>query len=72
MGRELNVADKLMLSKNYKEHHLFKELDEMMDFYEAVSDRAFCFLPSAPKDFLITRATISCLFKVPLIQLKHC
>ena len=49
MGREFNVADKLMLSKNYKEHHLFKELDEMMDFYEAVSDRAFCFLPSGTK-----------------------
>ena len=32
MGREFNVADKLMLSKNYKEHHLFKELDEMIDF----------------------------------------
>lgn len=51
MGREFNVADKLMLSKNYKEHHLFKELDEMMDFYEAVSDRAFCFLPSGTKGF---------------------
>lgn len=72
MGREFNVADKLMLSKIYKEHHLFKELAEMIDFYEAVSDRAFYFLPSGTKDSLITRAIISCLFKVPLIQLKHC
>lgn len=51
MGREFNVADKLMLSKIYKEHHLFKELDEMIDFYEAVSDRAFFFLPSGTKGF---------------------
>lgn len=51
MGREFNVADKLMLSKIYKEHHLFKELDEMMDFYGAVSDRAFYFLPSGTKGF---------------------
>lgn len=49
MGREFNVADKLMLSKIYKEHHLFKELAEMIDFYEAVSDRAFYFLPSVKK-----------------------
>lgn len=51
MGREFNVADKLMLSKIYKEHQLFKELDEMMDFYEAVSDRAIYFLPSGTKEF---------------------
>lgn len=51
MGREFNVADKLMLSKIYKEHHLFKELDEMMDFYEAVSDRAIYFLPSGTREF---------------------
>lgn len=51
MGREFNVADKLMLSNIYKEHQLFKELDEMMDFYETVSDRAFCFLPSGTKGF---------------------
>ena len=49
MGREFNVADKLMLSNIYKEHQLFKELDEMMVFYETVSDRAFCFLPSGTK-----------------------
>lgn len=72
MGREFNVADKLMLSKIYKEHQLFKELDEMMDFYEAVSDRAIYFLPSDPRNFIITKAIISCLFKVRLIQLKHC
>lgn len=51
MGREFKVADKLMLSKIYKEHQLFKELDEMMDFYEAVSDRAIYFLPSGTKEF---------------------
>ena len=62
----------LNLSKAYKEHHLFKELDEMMDFYEAVSDRAIYFLPSGTKKFYNTKAIISCLFKVRLIQLKHC
>ena len=72
MGREFNVADKLLLSKIYKEHQLFKELDEMMDFYEAVSDRAIYFLLLVPRNFIITKAIISCLFKVRLIQLKHC
>ena len=33
----------LKLSKAYKEHHVFKELDEMTDFYEAVSNMAFYF-----------------------------
>ena len=51
MGREFNVADKLMLSKAYKEHHVFKELDEMTDFYEAVSNMAFYFFPSGTKVF---------------------
>ena len=37
------------LSKAYKEHHVFKELEEMMDFYEAVSDRAFCVVPLGTK-----------------------
>ena len=41
----------LKLSKAYKEHHLFKELDEMMDFYEAVSDRAIYFHPSGTREF---------------------
>lgn len=72
MGREFNVADKLMLSNIYKEHQLFKELDEMMDFTKQFLIGLFVFFLRVPKDFLITRATISCLFKVPLIQLKHC
>lgn len=37
------------LSKAYKEHHVFKELEEMKDFYEAVSDRAFCVVPLGTK-----------------------
>lgn len=41
----------LELSKAYKEHSLFKELDEMMEFYDGVSDRAFYFLPSGTKGF---------------------
>lgn len=62
----------LKLSKAYKEHHVFKELDEMTDFYEAVSNMAFYFFLQVPKYFLITRAIISYLFKVPLIRLKLC
>lgn len=42
----------LQLSKAYKEHSLFKELDEMMQFYDGVSDRAFYFLPSGTKGFV--------------------
>lgn len=41
----------LQLSKAYREHSLFKELDEMMHFYECVSDRAFYFIPSGTKGF---------------------
>lgn len=41
----------LELSKAYKEHTLFNELDEMMQFYESVSSRAFYFLPSGTKGF---------------------
>ena len=41
----------LQLSKAYKEHSLFKEFDEMMHFYECVSDRAFYFIPSGTKGF---------------------
>ena len=39
------------LSKAYKEHVCFKELDEAQEFYECVSDRAFCFLPLGTKGF---------------------
>lgn len=39
------------LSKAYKEHACFKELDEAKEFYECVSDRAFCFLPLGTKGF---------------------
>lgn len=49
MGTEFNVADKLMLTKTYKEHRVFVELDEMMKFYDCVSDRAFYFIPSGTK-----------------------
>lgn len=43
--------DNARLSKAYKEHICFKELDEAKKFYECVSDRAFCFLPSGTKGF---------------------
>lgn len=44
-------SDNVRLSKTYKEHVCFKELDEAKKFYECVSDRAFCFLPSGTKGF---------------------
>ena len=44
-------SDNARLSKAYKEHICFKELDEAKKFYECVSDRAFCFLPSGTKGF---------------------
>lgn len=37
------------LSKEYKEHICFKELEEMIDFYKSVSDSALSFVPSGTK-----------------------
>lgn len=45
MGKEFHVMGNLRLSKTYKEHRVFGDLDEMMDFYDYVSDRAFAFVP---------------------------
>lgn len=36
----------LQLSKAYKEHICFKELEEMMTFYECLSERALYFFQS--------------------------
>lgn len=64
--------DNARLSKAYKEHICFKELDEAKKFYECVSDRAFCFLPSGTKGFANYETYVSCPFMVPLILLKNC
>lgn len=66
-------SDNARLSKAYKEHICFKELDEAKKFYECVSDRAFCFLPSEGlKALQIMKLMSLCPFMVPLILLKNC
>lgn len=39
----------LELSHEYKEHHIFVELEEMKSFYDALSDRSSCFVPTGTK-----------------------
>ncbi|WP_297251756.1 hypothetical protein [uncultured Prevotella sp.] len=44
-----SVYSSLQLSKAYKEHICFKELEEMMEFYECLSDSSYCFIHSGTK-----------------------
>lgn len=39
----------LQLSKEYKEHHLFVELEEMKNLYEGLSDRSYYFIAMGTK-----------------------
>lgn len=45
------IESNIQLSKAYKNHRIFQELDEMEDLYESLSDRAIYFLPSGTKGF---------------------
>ncbi len=42
----------LQLSQAYKEHICFKELEEMMTFYECLSERASYFVQSGTKGII--------------------
>lgn len=47
----MSMDSELRLSKAYKNHRVFKELEEMMDLFDSLSDRAIYFLPSGTKGF---------------------
>lgn len=47
----MSMDSGLRLSKAYKNHRVFKELDEMMDLFDSLSDRAMYFLPLGTKGF---------------------
>ena len=42
----------LQLSKEYKEHHLFVELEEMKNLYEGLSDRSYNFIANGTKGLI--------------------
>lgn len=65
-------SDNVRLSKAYKEHICFKELDEAKKFYECVSDRAFASFHQGLKALQIMKLMFLCPFMVPLILLKNC
>ena len=43
------MSEGLQFSKEYREHHLFVELEEMKSLYDALSDRSYSFVPTCTK-----------------------